>query len=235
MNYSIIEIINKKDSENRAVEKTELWNLVIYNFTYGFTIPVSKSEDEEYNSILNNLEDTQKNIIRLIDTLFIKKEFYKIVFDRINVTNVGYRIIYNTKSKGFEEIYEINDIYTFCIFSIVKLLQNGTNIKKCENCGKYFVPLSREDEVYCDNIFSNGRTCKQVGYENKIKNDDILKEYRRVYKNKNAIKNRNKHSPKAEERWQSWKIKAKNKLKECQKGHITLDEFKEWLKKTKEE
>lgn len=269
INYSISEIVYKKDTKKGTIEKTWLWNLTTYDFkmpVYEYEIVYYKknkkivensvgfesafnylnaehedmikdisikrvpaSKDKKDNFILKIIMDTQKDIIHLIDTLFIKKEFYKIVFDRINVTNVGYRIIYNTKNKGFEERYEINDIYTFCIFSIVKLLQNGTNIKKCENCGKYFVPFTRNDEIYCNNEYINGRTCKQVGYENKINNDDILKEYRRVYKNKNAIKNKTKYSHKATERWELWKVSAKEKLKECQAGLISIEEFKNWL------
>lgn len=276
LNCSIPEIISKKDSKSRTVEKVWLWNLVTYDFVkpvYEYEIvyfknnekivenligyesafnylnaeyednirdisikTVPASIDKKNNFIQSCIMDTQKDIISLINTIFIKKELNRIVFDRINVNNIGYRIIYSLKNKSFEERYEINDIYTFCIFSIVKLLQNGTNIKNCENCGDYFVPKTM-NEIYCDKVHSNGRTCKLMGYENKLKNDNqIMYEYRKAYKNHNAIMNRSKHTgPKAEERWQSWKIKAKNKLKECQKGHITLDEFKEWLKKTKEE
>ena len=36
-------------------------------------------------------------------------------------------------------------------------------IKKCKNCGKFFVPEKRSDELYCNNIFENDKTCKEVG------------------------------------------------------------------------
>lgn len=35
-------------------------------------------------------------------------------------------------------------------------------IKKCKNCGKFFVPDNRVDELYCNSIYENNKTCKEV-------------------------------------------------------------------------
>ena len=41
--------------------------------------------------------------------------------------------------------------------------ENSYITVKCKNCGKFFVPENRSDELYCSNIFENGKNCKEVG------------------------------------------------------------------------
>lgn len=97
---------------------------------------------------------------------------------------------------------------------------------KCQNCGKLFFPHSRSDEIYCDNIFRNGKTCKALGYEMKVAADQIMKEYRRVYKLQNARKQRNQQKKNIAARFDDWAASAKQALKLCQNGEITLEEMK---------
>jgi hypothetical protein len=183
---------------------------------------------ETKESILE-LDELQDDIINLIESLFIDKN-YQPDFGGIDV-EVILRIGYYAPERRIYESYIIDDIEKYCFFAISELSNLGMTIKKCHNCGRYFVPLTRSDEIYCDSEYTNGRTCKQIGYENKIKNDDILSEYRRVYKNKNALKQRTKNkNPNAEKDFKNWVYAAKLKLDDCQDGNITIDQFKEWLK-----
>jgi len=105
------------------------------------------------------------------------------------------------------------------------VMKNKIHINRCENCGKYFIPSYRSDEIYCDNEFRNSKTCKQVGYENKLSNDDILKEYRRIYKTQNARKQRNGHISNISERFDRWKSSAKKILEQCRANEISVDEM----------
>ena len=54
---------------------------------------------------------------------------------------------------------------------------------------------------------------------------------RKKYRTENAKKNRNKHIPKIEEKFQSWYKKAKKQKELCENGQITIEEFKGWLDK----
>lgn len=90
----------------------------------------------------------------------------------------------------------------------------------------------RSNEVYCDKVNTSGRTCKQVGYENKIKSDVILNEYRKAYITKNAYKNRNKlNNPNAAADFKKRVYEAKENLEKYRAGEITFEEYKEWLNK----
>lgn len=129
------------------------------------------------------------------------------------------------------EYYGINNINDFCLFAISRLSTYNVHIIKCENCGDFFLPRSRTDEKYCDKIHENGRSCKEMGYENKIKSDQIMSEYRRVYKNKNAQKRRRaKKDPDAEAEFKSWVNSASYQRDRARDGEISFEEFKEWLK-----
>jgi DNA-directed RNA polymerase subunit RPC12/RpoP len=102
----------------------------------------------------------------------------------------------------------------------------------CKHCGKEFVLTRYANAEYCDNI-PNGevKTCKEIGahktFEGKVKNDDILTEYRRAYKRKYS-KVLTKKMSKSE--FKSWSGVAKEKLNQAQNGKLSVDEFIGWLK-----
>lgn len=58
-------------------------------------------------------------------------------------------------------------------------------IKKCKNCGKYFIPNNLRDIKYCNNVFENNKTCKQIGkeltYKKSLQDDKLLDMYRKRY------------------------------------------------------
>lgn len=133
--------------------------------------------------------------------------------------------------RSFCDYFVVEDASSAMYLDFVNVARDEIIIKKCQNCSKYFLPSVRSDEVYCNNIFKNNKTCKDLGYENKINNDDILKAYRTAYKTKNAFKNRNmKNNLHAEDDFKNWVLEAKNKLNDTQEGTLPLEEFKQWLK-----
>lgn len=127
--------------------------------------------------------------------------------------------------------YYFNSFEDVLIFDFYQLRQKGSIVKKCVNCNKLFIPFSRSDEIYCDNEYKNGKTCKQLGYEIKLNKDEFLKAYRTAYKTQHAKMQRNNHILNYKEKYFNvWVKEAKEKLKQAQNGIITIDEFKHWLK-----
>lgn len=141
---------------------------------------------------------------------------------------------FNYYKGQIHETFEFEDIASFLIFAHIKALQSKVSIKICENCGDLFTPTSRSDEKYCDKII-DGKSCKDIGYYNKLQNNESLeatKEYRKAYKTKNAYKNRNlKNCPHADNDFKIWASAAKQNLLKVQSESISLEEFKDWLKK----
>jgi hypothetical protein len=132
---------------------------------------------------------------------------------------------------AFREHYIIEDIVSYCMFALVKMDNLNIPIRECQNCGYFFIPSSRSDEIYCDRIIKNGKSCKDIGYENKILSDPFSKAYRTAYKTKNAYKLRNiKNTPGVEKKFADWTQKAKEKLSEGLEGKISIEDFTKWLK-----
>ena len=60
--------------------------------------------------------------------------------------------------------FESNDIIQTFIIELFEITEiESTAINKCNNCGKFFVPDNRVDELFCSNIYENDKTCKEVG------------------------------------------------------------------------
>lgn len=117
------------------------------------------------------------------------------------------------------------DFLSIVNMAALSILKNGVVIRKCKNCGDYFIPGSRSDEIYCGKLLPNGKTCKTVGYDERVKGDSILREYRKIYKTQNARKQRNSHKKDISEKYKNWVMFAKGKVRECQAGQISIDEM----------
>jgi len=141
--------------------------------------------------------------------------------------------ILQNKKIYYSEQYAIETLSDMVILEIIKMVNGEIKINQCENCGMYFLPTKRADEIYCNNVYKNNRTCRELGYENKLRSDELLKAYRKAYKAKNIWKNRNIHNPKAVEHYNNWYVHAKKQLALAQADKITLDEFIESIKDVK--
>lgn len=114
-------------------------------------------------------------------------------------------------------------------------LIDNIEIKRCKNCGKLFVPENRSDELYCSNIFGNGRTCKEVGpfrFKQKLmeENND-LKIYRNVYQKLLLRTRRNPLNEDYEREFLRFKKENAELKDKINKGELTQEEYMKWLNK----
>ena len=128
--------------------------------------------------------------------------------------------------------------FTFIVTTLEIITTKDVFIKKCQNCGKYFIPVNRNDEIYCNNIFKNDRACKEIGSMNvwrkKLETDDITRLYRTIYHMKfNRVK-RNPTNEGYSSDFEWWKNNVKEWKDNIKKGKKTEDEFKTWLLKTRD-
>jgi hypothetical protein len=131
------------------------------------------------------------------------------------------------------EVYTITTPTQYLYHDFINLIKNGLRIKKCANCGMYFVLFSGHSIEYCDNI-PEGETkpCSVIGsarlYAKKLKDDPILENYTRSYKTHYS---RIKAGYLTEEQFKIWSKEAKLMRSRAYTGEITLDEFITWCKK----
>lgn len=107
-------------------------------------------------------------------------------------------------------------------------------VRKCKNCGEYFIAQKRKDELYCQRIYKDtNKSCKQIGssivYVEKLDNDPALLLYRNMSKRKYMRASRNIENNEIQEEYEQWKEKAKNKYEEYKNDKITTSEFLKWL------
>lgn len=202
---------------------------------YG-SIPNESSNIEEILTSLISYIGTYKNLYKV----FIK-DFFENKQEAVGIINelfpksmeLKYTIIPNIDVKSntycFQEIFKITTLNDFMKYDILKIIERRMNINVCKNCGKYFIPRNKSNEKYCDNIFENGKTCKELSYQLKLNNNEVERIYRNSYKTQNAKKQRNSHIKNIEDKFKNWSIMAKEQKDLCKNGSITIEEFKKWL------
>ena len=115
----------------------------------------------------------------------------------------------------------------------IEIANLNIEIKRCRNCGKFFVPDNRSDEIYCSNIFENGKTCKEIGHfkvqQKLIHENDNLRIYRNVYQKLLLRTRRNPENIQYARDFEFFK-EDNNKWKEnISKGLASEEEYIEWL------
>jgi hypothetical protein len=128
--------------------------------------------------------------------------------------------LYNAEKKARQEFFE--------------------KLKYCENCGKPFVS-NYKTEIYCDNEIPGkpGKTCKDIGYSNKVANDKVLSALNTAYKTLHAQKQHAVRRSAIKEvaneymtkKLNEWRIMADAELEKVKAGIISEIEFLAWLKK----
>lgn len=128
------------------------------------------------------------------------------------------------------EVYTFESYNDFILFILYRAAALNIQFNKCKNCGKYFVPTTKSNEIYCTRVFRNGKTCRDIGYELSVQSDEITKLYRNSYKTQNAKKQRNKNIANVDKLFSNWASEAKKMYKLCKDNKIKFDELSKWLK-----
>ena len=135
---------------------------------------------------------------------------------------------------SINNIYKSNNVSNVCYFTLENLvLIENIPIRKCKNCGKYFLPTSRLDEIYCEYTREDGSTCKEIGakitYKNNVKSSKVLTEYKRIYQKKLMVTLRNKDNIEIKDKFEFWKKEAKYKVNQFKRGTLDEDIVYKWL------
>ena len=129
---------------------------------------------------------------------------------------------------------ECTDIIQNLIIELAELsATENIEVKKCKNCNKFFVPENRSDEIYCNNIFENGKTCKEVGHfrvqQKLMKENDDLRIYRNVYQKLLLRTRRNPGNPEYAREFELFKSTNNTMKENVSNGKLTQEEYMEWL------
>jgi len=130
---------------------------------------------------------------------------------------------------------ECTDIIQTLLIEFIEIANLNIEIKKCRNCGKFFVPDNRSDEIYCSNIFENGKTCKEIGHfkvqQKLIHENDNLRIYRNVYQKLLLRTRRNPDNIQYARDFEFFKEDNNQWKENISKGLVSEEEYIKWLNK----
>lgn len=195
-------------------------------------------EDASANSkFIANIIKYKSDVYRYSNKIEVILDSYSSKDD--DYSSVSYENIVNKLEDGELSIKKHN-VYTSerlsnILYVILEQIVQVPNlpIKQCQNCGKYFIPSSRQDEVYCEFLDEKGKTCKEKGaiqtYKKNLESIPALLEYRRSYQKKIMIVSRNKENKELKKEFDKWKKEAQEKIKLFKQGKLEEDMLYNWM------
>lgn len=128
-----------------------------------------------------------------------------------------------------------NRLRDIAMISFNEIASRGRNIRQCQNCGKYFIPLKRSDTLYCDNPSQEApeMTCKEYGtrrlwYERQ-KEDEIATLSRKIASAKGMLAKRNPDITAYATSYEYFKAERMKWKKAVEEGNRSKEEYREWL------
>lgn len=129
------------------------------------------------------------------------------------------------------EVFIASDITSLLYVEFMKMIQYSVFVRKCENCGKYFILKGNYDAKYCDRIpDGENKSCQEIGavkkFKSKILDNPIYGEYEKVYKRFHARKRKGLVTS---EQFGEWSKSSAILRDKAIKGEISFEEYKEEL------
>lgn len=263
---SYIKYFEKSDIENLKIDKvysySEIENLgkKYFKLIKKDAIKVQKIYSEFVDYIFNKhpLEDsrTMTNKIRFyiyytshfkalkqyVTDFQIDNAFNYKIFPEYLENSEEKLLDFFTTGQHFADVYaETNatssSVYSILYITLFKFVEEDKYIiKKCKNCGKYFITDNPRIN-YCNNLFKGNQTCRDIGNQiaQRIKqeNEIIYGKYRKIYAKKSMLVKRNPDIEVYKKDYEKWKKEAKEFMDAIRSEKKTYEEFDKWLEENK--
>ncbi len=133
--------------------------------------------------------------------------------------------------------FYVGDTGNILFLVLAELVSRNIPIRQCKNCNKYFIPVNRRDELYCNYKNKDGKTCKQIGFwetkKKKYEEDEFSRLYRNTYQQKFLRVKRNPGNKEYVEDFENFKKGVKKMKVAILADEKTEDDFKKWLMEVK--
>lgn len=204
---------------------------------YGDVIPQETLEEirqtaamvKEYVSIFldeSPVVDEYKDMLPL--DRYLRLSIFNDVFIKCNIS-------FDKDTKKIIETYIPESFKEACYIIFIKMIQHNITIKKCKNCGKYFLKRAGYNNEYCNRLIpgKESKTCRDLGaiinYRINSK-DDYQKLFEKAYKKISPFCKRNK----LRNEFYRWYHKASLLRDESRSKKIPVNEYEEKLKEIEE-
>ena len=185
-----------------------------------------------------------ENLLELVDLLSFQKEYkdamVHCLFNGNTKQNAVMRLRkYEGKITGkaevefvidgetLSEVFTASSITSLLYVEFMKMVQNDVSVRECQKCHKNFVVKGKYDMKYCEREVNGEKVCQKNGaietFKSKVRENDIYKEYEKVYKRFYARKRRGIIT---QEQFNTWLKKATKLKKDALTNALSEDEFK---------
>lgn len=245
--------INMAFKELRAINKyvSDLSNVLTqYKYYFDLCFGIIKKEDLKKKELayFENLFGLDFELPSChIHSGYMEKNKFYLLKDTIKSESSA-NILNDLKKKKnllYLKAYDIINLQDFFNVYLDYFINNSFVLRKCRNCGKYFIPSSRSDSKYCDNVSPQNpsKTCRDIGsklfYKDKRDSNPVTKAYstarntisKRVSRcDKNDIKKLKKLTT----QFDNLQIGYEKRYKKYEKGQLSEEEFINWIISQKE-
>lgn len=147
----------------------------------------------------------------------------------------------NTTPRAYHILENDNRLVETAMASFEELARRKKTLRKCANCGRYFVPENRSDTRYCDRISPQEPTmdCKTYASQRlwyqKQKRDELAVLSRNILSAKGMLAKRNPDIPAYQRSYDYFRAERLTWKKAVETGEATRDAYREWLLKMQEQ
>lgn len=233
--------------ETNTKKNIQIWLRALWVFLGAWDYIPEYGEQIEATDIYEGCTWENEKRYETINKLY-QKEFDVLSLDfdafRLKECLPGYVDIYedeedcNNKFPNFS--LEIKTPEQLIFASLEQCCTHDILIKKCKNCGKYFIPQNRSDTLYCDRKApqDEAKTCKEYGarqaWRTTLKENETAGLYRKIYMSKQMLCKRNPDVKEYTESFEKYKEQAKKWKANVKNGTKSEADYLEWLKAVKE-
>ena len=154
-------------------------------------------------------------------------------FEQFTEVTAPTRCMFDGKNLTYE--YVFRSLSQYYIFIVQQFIAAGYRVQRCNCCGRYFVPKTKKETLYCDRVIKDGRTCKDIGPSKKRRQDENADEVLRVYRRNERKLQRRKERARnpimetkeelaAERRLNKWRKEAQPALEKYRLDEIPKEE-----------
>ena len=128
-------------------------------------------------------------------------------------------------------VVSVNNVAQLMYHELMNMIMQGHSIRKCKNCGRYFVQYGDRVVDYCDEIpEGETKSCKMIGssrqFTASLKDDPIKQTYTRVYKKYVA---RRRLRTVTESQFAEWSVEARKLRSAAYETNMAAELFREKL------
>jgi hypothetical protein len=191
--------------------------------------------DIKWNELTAEPDLSIKNISKNIIAIEKKYDDHENTLQPLNPDIKDLKNIYKDCIVSIEDETSMESLDNVCLTSFLNMVKTETVIKKCGNCGKYFIPLLRSDTIYCDRQApqDNVKTCQEYGsykaWSDNLKNDEVAGKHRNTYMKLQLLVKRNPDMTSHKNKFEEYKRLSKQWKLDVKNGVKSKEDYLKWI------